>query len=958
MFVLMIKNKQQKFSALFIVLLLVFTAGCLHGSSGDNEAGKRVLSADIAWKNLLSTSPEALWEKVAESDFSNHLREMELERQRFRRQGLEFWRRYADDPRRYQWLILTTILEPAYPVNLQEWIENEQWPFPNPYEVDQRARLSWARIYPSLKKAALASPAISGQQKRLFMTVEYRRWLERLRQQRARTGAVPDKSKIFDRIIEFAAMFPEPLPGDKGEKPVAFFVGWHIWPLLRRDDIVRLNANDSRELGNRLQEIDSQFVRNIGLSLTRPETIAFNQKVASGEGFPGKPLSDQFAEFLSQYKTLHKGLWEQLTEKDLMYSALLRELYHYPAIHQPTCQLGSVYFRSDDDIARLKYREMGLRHWDDMLPENRAVWRKFHTTFALLPHYPKGYLNNLFPGGKVGEYQQPENVDQIKTADLDRRTEERVNTLIAEGELSPGWEAVMAGEKILGRLGRAWLGFVQKEQRIENLAALKSSLLSLYPTYKGQPQFDARVETAVGYLIAQAARLGLSMDYLKAVTRPLMGSDNEKLRALADAVRKPESFKIGASIDLQVPTLDGKWFDTANKYKGKILLIDHWATSCAPCIAEFPKIHKLYDDYKYRGFEVASIAYDAQSNRARVDDIKERLGLTWQIYNGEGLWPLMSARYGYTGYPQYMLIDRNGRLVAKTKALRGSALRARVEEMLAAEGYNDNAAPSLWKLSDENTTLYLMGTLHNLKQGSHWQSEKINAVIDKIDILYVELDPNTTAKKTAEVLKEYSIAPKGKTVMELLSGEDKNRLTALMEKLGIPETAFDNQRPWSTLITLEKLYNNQSYVMESGVDTQITAKAREKGVELRWFATIEEQIKGLAFLTSAQEMAWLADFLKRLQDDPNAFDRILTAYLKGDDATVEKEMVTPLRKTFPAVYKALSVDRNRLWTEQMVKVMEKDEGTVLVAVGIGHLVGPDSLQKMLSEKGYTVNRVH
>ena len=88
-----------------------------------------------------------------------------------------------------------------------------------------------------------------------------------------------------------------------------------------------------------------------------------------------------------------------------------------------------------------------------------------------------------------------------------------------------------------------------------------------------------------------------------------------------------------------------------------------------------------------------SIAYDGTTQRRRIERIEKELGLTWTTLDGEGQWEEISQKYGYQGFPQYMLLNRDGTLYAGTGEVdMGRNLEALLEEMLAAEAAKKEAA--------------------------------------------------------------------------------------------------------------------------------------------------------------------------------------------------------------------------------------------------------------------------
>ena len=112
--------------------------------------------------------------------------------------------------------------------------------------------------------------------------------------------------------------------------------------------------------------------------------------------------------------------------------------------------------------------------------------------------------------------------------------------------------------------------------------------------------------------------------------------------------------------------------------RGKVLLIDFWASWCGPCRRENPNVVRMYQKYKDQGFEILGVSLD--SNRDRWLGAIAADGLTWyQVSDLKGWQNAVAKQYGVSAIPHTVLLDAEGRIIARN--LRGATLERKLEEL-------------------------------------------------------------------------------------------------------------------------------------------------------------------------------------------------------------------------------------------------------------------------------------
>ena len=163
-----------------------------------------------------------------------------------------------------------------------------------------------------------------------------------------------------------------------------------------------------------------------------------------------------------------------------------------------------------------------------------------------------------------------------------------------------------------------------------------------------------------------------------AIAREIAASGAEPQVKEAAAVLLKKSERVGKPLDIQFTALDGRKVELA-KLKGKVVLIDFWATWCGPCVAEIPHIKATYEKLNPKGFEVIGISLD--DDKAALQAMVKHKQLPWpQHFESEKDENRYAKEYGVSSIPTMWLVDKKGHLVDVNAR---DGLEKKVEKLLA-----------------------------------------------------------------------------------------------------------------------------------------------------------------------------------------------------------------------------------------------------------------------------------
>jgi thiol-disulfide isomerase/thioredoxin len=150
---------------------------------------------------------------------------------------------------------------------------------------------------------------------------------------------------------------------------------------------------------------------------------------------------------------------------------------------------------------------------------------------------------------------------------------------------------------------------------------------------------------------------------MPALVARMEASPNARVRELGSK-RRSVLQALAEPLDLTLPLLGGGSLDTRS-WRGRVVLVDYWATWCVPCVEAMPKLKELYSRYHGEGLEIVGISMDQAAARGALESLVAKLELPWpQVFDGKGPQTPAAVRYGVQPIPHVLLADRSGRIIA------------------------------------------------------------------------------------------------------------------------------------------------------------------------------------------------------------------------------------------------------------------------------------------------------
>ena len=268
--------------------------------------------------------------------------------------------------------------------------------------------------------------------------------------------------------------------------------------------------------------------------------------------------------------------------------------------------------------------------------------------------------------------------------------------------------------------------------------------------------------------------------------------------------------------------------------------------------------------------------------------------------------------------------------------------------------------PLLWKVSDADNSLYLLGSFHMLKPDDYPLSADVDAAFDDAESLLFEIDPAAmTSPDTIAKFQKASAYDDGRTLSQVLPAATRDKLEKLLTVSGASIASFEAAEPWAVSLGLVLgITQAMGFRSEDGLDRHFMARAEKSGKPVGGLESIDVQMAALDGTPHAEQIAGLDEFLSDPTKAVTEMRTLHASWRQGDLKTPDQKFRVEMAQKSPVSYKLVNVDRNNAWMstlEQRLKAAGSDD--TLAVVGTLHLLGDDGVVEKLRAKGYKVERV-
>lgn len=265
--------------------------------------------------------------------------------------------------------------------------------------------------------------------------------------------------------------------------------------------------------------------------------------------------------------------------------------------------------------------------------------------------------------------------------------------------------------------------------------------------------------------------------------------------------------------------------------------------------------------------------------------------------------------------------------------------------------------PLLWKVSDADNALYLLGSFHLLKSEDYPLSGDVERAFADAEKLVFEVAPSDlTDPATAQKMMVIAGYGDERKLSTVLPADLHKKLDGVLGAGRIAQ--LDAFEPWFVNLSLVMgVSQGLGFRPDQGLDQHLMQRAAAAHKPTAGLETIDQQLQALDSTPISEQIASLQEFLDHPAELPGMLRDMHQAWRNADLDRLNALAIDEMRSKTPETYRLINVQRNDAWVPQLRQMLDGSQDDALVVVGAMHLLGRDGVVEKLRAKGYTVERV-
>jgi uncharacterized protein YbaP (TraB family) len=277
--------------------------------------------------------------------------------------------------------------------------------------------------------------------------------------------------------------------------------------------------------------------------------------------------------------------------------------------------------------------------------------------------------------------------------------------------------------------------------------------------------------------------------------------------------------------------------------------------------------------------------------------------------------------------------------------------------LLSQALYADDDLFTMWQIEGTSNRIYLLGSVHLLRESDHPLPAMIDAAYKDAEALVMEIDMDDIDPiQTQTLVTSLGVLRDGASLEDLMGQQGWQDALAAAEAVDIPLDLLNSSEPWLAAITVEEmLLMRIGFNPLMGVEMHLMQRAMRDNKEISGLETIEEQLRFLDELSLEAQREMLLQTLLESADIESLMDELINAWRNGDVDFMEETMLADMQQ-YTELYEVIVAERNRRWIAAINEYMTHDDD-YLIIVGALHLVGDEGVPSLLRKQGTEIKQL-